>query len=113
MDRHNLKFVKKALAELDPATKEEPVGVSRLAMTTRKEVRGEVLYNDGDFAEIQTIGAEGIARDLLFDTVQIHRSDTDDAVAEFQRRFRVGTRLHISTTIEARIDCLRPHLDNP
>src|ERR1700750_1549951 len=25
------------------------------------------------------------------DTVQIRRTDTDDAVAEFQRRFRIGT----------------------
>jgi hypothetical protein len=91
--------------------KEEPVGVSRLAVTTRKEVRGEVLYNDGDFAEIQTIGTEGIECGLLLDTVQIYRSDTDNAVAEFQRRFKVGTRLHISTTIEARIDY--PDLDNP
>jgi hypothetical protein len=71
-------------------------------------MRGEVLYNDGNFAEIQTIGIEGIERDLLLGTVQIHRSDTDDAAAEFQRRFRIRTRLHISTTIEARIDYLRP-----
>jgi hypothetical protein len=78
------------------------VGVSRLAVATRKEVRGEVLYNDGDFAEFQTIGTEGIERGCLLDTVQIHRSDADDAVAEFQRRFKIGTRLGISTTIEAR-----------
>jgi hypothetical protein len=89
------------------------VGISRLAVTTRKEVRGEVLYNDGDFAEIQTIGTEGIERGLLLDTVQIHRSDTADAVAQFQRSFRMGTRLHILTTIEARIDYLDPDLDNP
>jgi hypothetical protein len=56
------------------------VGTSRLAVTTRREVRGEVLYNDGNFAEIQTIGTEGIERGLLLDTVQIHRSDTDDGV---------------------------------
>jgi hypothetical protein len=93
--------------------KEEPVGVSGLAVTTRKEVRGEVLYNAGDFAEIQAIGTEGIERGLLLGTVQIHRSDTDDAVAEFQRRFKVGTRLHILATIEARIDYLQLDLDNP
>ena len=88
------------------------MGVSRLAVTNRKEVRGEVLYNDGDFAEIQTIGTEGIERGLLLGTIQIHRSDTDDAVV-FQRRFKIGTRLHISTTIEARLDYLHPELDNP
>ena len=87
------------------------MSVSRLAVTTRKEMRGEVLYNDGDFAEIQTIGTEGIERDLLLETVQIHRSDTGDAASDFQRWFKIGTRLHIATTIEARIDY--PDLDNP
>ncbi len=87
------------------------MGISRLAVTTRKEVRGEVLYNAGDFDEIQTIGTEGIERDLLLETVQIHRSDTGDAAWDFQRRFKIGTLLHISTTIEARIDY--PDLDNP
>ena len=89
------------------------MGISRLAVTTRKEVQGEVLYNDGDFAEIQTIGTEGIERGLLLATVQIHRSDTDDAVVEFQRSFKVGMRLHISTTINARIGYVHPDLDNP
>ena len=76
----------------------------RSAVTNRKKVRGEVLYNDGDFAEIQTIGTEGIERGLLLGTIQIYRSDTADAVV-FQRRFKIGTRLYISTTIEARIGC--------
>ncbi len=48
------------------------MGVSRLTVATRKEVRGEVLYNDGDFAEVQTIGMEGIERGL---TEEMHGSN--------------------------------------
>jgi len=33
---------------------------------------GEVEYNDGEFAQIQTIGIEGGDKDLLLETIQMH-----------------------------------------
>jgi hypothetical protein len=69
-------------------------------MLTSKRVEGQVEYNDGEFAEIQTIGIEGIEKDLWLDTIQIHRDDTDNTPEEFQRRFPVGMRLGILTTTE-------------
>ena len=56
----------------------------------RKRVEGEVQYNDGQFAEIQTNGVEGIDEDLLLETLQIHREDTDDTESDFKHRFPVG-----------------------
>ena len=34
-------------------------------MVVSKKVEGEVEYNDGDFAEVQTFGIEGIEKNLL------------------------------------------------
>ena len=42
-------------------------------MTVTKMVDGEVEFNDGKFAEVQTYGIEGIEKDLLLETVQNHR----------------------------------------
>ena len=67
-------------------------------MFTSKRVEGEVKYNDGDFAEVDTFGIEGIEKDLLLDTIQIHCEDTEDTSEEFQHRFPVGMWLSISTT---------------
>jgi hypothetical protein len=69
-------------------------------MLTRKRVEGEVEYNDGEFAEIQTIGVEGIEKNLCLETIQIHRCDTENTPEEFQRRFPVGMRLGVMTTTE-------------
>lgn len=66
----------------------------------RKRVEGEVQYNDGQFAEIQTNGVEGIEEDLLLETLQIHREDTDDTESDFKHRFPVGMWLDILTTTE-------------
>jgi hypothetical protein len=63
----------------------------------------EVEYNDGEFAEAQTNGIEGIEKDLLLGALQIHREDTDDTPDEFQRRFPVGMLLEIVTTTEITI----------
>ena len=78
-------------------------------MTVTKRVEGEVEFNDGEFAEIQTYGIEGIEKDLLLKTVQIHREDTEDTSDEFQRRLPVGTVLEIITTTE--FTKLEPGLD--
>ena len=69
-------------------------------MLTSKRVEGQVEYNDGEFAEIQTIGIEGIEKNLLLETIQLHRGDTQDTPEEFRRRFPVGMRLGIVTTTE-------------
>ncbi len=66
----------------------------------RKRVEGEIQYNDGQFAEIQTNGVEGIEKDLLLETLQIHREDTDDTESDFKYRFPVGMSLDILTTVE-------------
>ena len=67
-------------------------------MTNTKKVTGEVDLNDGEFAEVTIIGVEGIEKDLLLDTFQIHRQDTDDTPDQFRRRFSIGMRLDIITT---------------
>ena len=69
-------------------------------MLISKRVAGEVDYNDGEFAEVQTIGIEGIEEDLLLEPIQISRDDTEDTPEEFQRRFPVGMMLGILTTTE-------------
>jgi hypothetical protein len=63
-------------------------------MMVRKKVEGEVQYNNGKFAEVQTNGTEGLEKNLLLETIQIHREDT------FQPRFPVGRWLDIRTTTE-------------
>ena len=73
--------------------KSEPLAV-------RKAVRGQVQYNDGEFAEVQTVGIEGIEENLLGEIIQIHRCDTHDVPFEFGRRFPVGSWLDILTTTE-------------
>ena len=69
-------------------------------MIIRKRVDGEVLYNDGDFAEVATIGIEGIEKDLWLDTIHIDCSQTEDTPVEFQHRFPVGMRFGILMTTE-------------
>jgi len=71
-------------------------------MIIAKKVEGEVDFNDGEFAEVKTIGIEGIEKDLWLDTFQIHREDTDDTPDQFRRRFSIGMRLDIVSTTSAR-----------
>ena len=61
-------------------------------MITHKTVDGEVVYNDGSFAEVETSGVEGGEACFFLGTVQLHVEDTEDTPQEFQRRFPVGTR---------------------
>ena len=72
-------------------------------MLTSKRVEGKVDYNDGSFAEVFTYGIEGIEKNLLLETIQIHREDTEDTPEEFQQRFPVGTTLSILTTTEVTV----------
>ena len=70
-------------------------GMEKIAMVTSKRVGGEVEYNDGEFAEVQTFGIEGIETDLLLETIQIHREDTEDTPEGFQSRFPIGMCHHL------------------
>lgn len=54
-----------------------------------KSVEGEIQNNDGEFAEIQTDGIEGIEKDLLLGIMQIHRENTDDTKSQFEHRFQL------------------------
>jgi hypothetical protein len=74
--------------------------MEKTEMVIRKKVEGRVDYNDGEFAEVQTVGIEGIEQDLLVETIQIHADDTNDTPDEFRRRFPVGMWLDILTTTE-------------
>jgi len=67
-------------------------------VTIIKTVAAEVNFNDGEFAEVKTVGVEGIERNLWLGTFQIHRSDTDDTPDEFRRKFSIGMRLDVITT---------------
>jgi hypothetical protein len=58
-------------------------------MIIRKRTEGKILYNDGEFAEVQLVGIEGDEEDLLLETIQIHRCDGDDLPQEFRCRFQV------------------------
>jgi hypothetical protein len=69
-------------------------------MVVHKKVAGEVQYNDGEFAEVQTIGIEGIKKNLLLETIQLHRGDTRDTPEGFRHRFPAGVRLAVLTTTE-------------
>ena len=69
-------------------------------MLTNKRVEGQVEYNNGEFAEVLTYGIEGIEKDLLLDTIQIHCEDAEDTPEQFQKRFPVGTTLSILTITE-------------
>jgi hypothetical protein len=66
----------------------------------RKVLEGRIAHNDGDFAEIERIGTEGIEKNLWLDTIQTHREDTNDTTEGFRRRFPVGTWVNICTTTE-------------
>lgn len=69
-------------------------------MITRKRVEGEVVYNDGDFAEVETYGVEGIEEGIFLATLQLHVEDTGDTSEEFKQRFPIGLCLNIQTTVE-------------
>lgn len=60
-------------------------------------------YNDGAFAEVQTLGVEGIENDILLATIQINRCEVGDAPEEFRRSFQVGMWLEIFATTEIRV----------
>jgi hypothetical protein len=76
--------------------------MSKIQLTIRKRVEGQVQCNQGDFAEIVTHGISGIDTGLIVETIQISRYDTSDGTKEFRRKFRVGTLLDIMTTVDFR-----------
>jgi len=74
--------------------------MEKTQMIVRKQVEGAVQYNNGEFAEVDTIGIEKVEKDFLLETIQVHRCDTEDTSEEFQRRFPVDVRLDILTITE-------------
>jgi len=58
------------------------------------------VYNDVEFAEVETYGVEASEDDLFLQTIQLHIEDTTDTPEEFQQRFPVGAWLNISTITE-------------
>jgi hypothetical protein len=74
--------------------------MEKTRIVSQKRVHGEVELNDGEFAEIQTVGIEGIEKDLLLETIQIHRGDTSYSCEQFQDKFPAGSWLDICTTTE-------------
>lgn len=72
-------------------------------MILREIVGGVVEFNDGQFAEVQTFGVQGVEQDLLLSTMQIHREDAAETPEQFEKRLPVGMLLHITTTTE--INC--------
>ena len=71
-------------------------------MVVTKKVEGEIDYNDGDFAEVKTIGIEGTENELWLGTMQIHRAKFEYTSDEFRERYPVGMLLQIETTTEIR-----------
>ena len=69
-------------------------------MFTSKRVEGQVEYNNGELAEVVTIGVEGIEKGLWLDTIWISSSDTSDTAEQFRDRFPVGASLCIQTITE-------------
>jgi hypothetical protein len=74
--------------------------MEKTRIISQKRVHGEVEYNDGEFAEIQTVGIDGGEKDLLLETIQVHREDTTYSPEQFQDKLPVGSWLDICTTIE-------------
>jgi hypothetical protein len=66
----------------------------------RKKLRGQVQHNDGEFAEVQLVGIEGVEENLLGEIIQIHRCETENNSMEFGRQFPVGIWLDIMTATE-------------
>lgn len=69
-------------------------------MTIHKKLAGKIQHNDGDCAEIQVVGRQGIDRDLLLDRFQVDRADTTDTSEEFLQRFPIGLWLDITSITE-------------
>jgi hypothetical protein len=69
-------------------------------MVNTQQVLGQVQYNDGEVAEIQTWGLDGMHTGLPLERIQQERDDTDDEAEDFQHKVRVGALLDITTTVE-------------
>jgi hypothetical protein len=53
------------------------------------------VHDDGELAEIQTVGIEGIEKNLLLETIQMHWGDNSYSCEHFQDKLPVGARLDI------------------
>ena len=71
-------------------------------MTVTRRFQGEADYNDGKFAEVKTIGIEGLEEGLWLGTMQIHRAQTECTADEFRERYPVGMLMQVVMTTEIR-----------
>ena len=69
--------------------------MEKIRIVSQTRVHGEVEYNDGDFAEIQTVGIEGMEKDLLLETIQVHRNDASYTCDPFKDKLPVGSWLDV------------------
>jgi hypothetical protein len=67
-------------------------------MIIRKSVAGHVIYNDGDLAEIELVGVEGVEKNLVLDTMQVSIYETTDTKEQFLRRFPADMWLNMTLT---------------
>jgi hypothetical protein len=74
--------------------------MERSSVTIQKRVEGQVVFNNGQFVEIETYGIDGIETGLILDTIQIDRCEAATDTRNFKRTFPRGTCLEISTTLE-------------
>lgn len=72
-------------------------------MIIRKQLEGDVEFNNGEFAEVLTSGTDGDEKGLALDTIQLHVEDTEDTPEQFQQRFPVDSRVSIVTTTEVTV----------
>ncbi len=68
------------------------------------KVRGLVIHNDGQFAEVELGGIEGSEEDIFLATIQLHVEHTQMTEEEFLNRFPVGTLMTIRTVRTVSLD---------
>ena len=68
---------------------------------TSADPQDDVAFNDGDYAEVDINGVEGVEKGLWLDTMQISVLDAGGiSPKEFRKKFPVGMLLDISTATE-------------
>ena len=71
------------------------------------KVRGLVVHNDGQFAEVELGGIEGIEENIFLTTIQLHVEHTQMTEEEFRNRFPVGASMTIRTVRTVLLDTIK------
>ena len=72
---------------------------SNSTIIERREL-GRVSFNDGDFAELEISGTEGVEEGIFLETIQVSRDDTGQTVQDFLRSFIVGTEFNVRRIVQ-------------